>query len=829
MSPDVADDDVERRDARADALATRDGAEHGARAVSESMESQTRLDVDVDDAERTQNATDVEEAKKVGDEEARRALERAPDRERRLEAVVRDEEINAEDVLSDEAPPGLEDDEETADGDLEARAVAAAISGVRIDGRVTRTFGVLIPNTTTTAASNESQISIARRRAKASASLAWRTRLESLAPDESSDQVERTIDIRARTYEETTSKYINMSYFEKRVAPLMTHPDGRRNDTTARVARWIFGEQYIKRDGFVDEESDEEIETTGENKIEDDVEKQSDTPAESNSACGWCFGTTTPTKVVEKPVIEHADEVESESERRKPKPKKFDITVATQDLLHKQNECARLEASCLQIFADMKRTARDLQGTFSRTMMKTDPRAIELQSTIKMMEIDLKRMLFNRDALQVEISKLQKQIADDESMKAPEVVVVEKDEISELYVNDPFETFGGRNGAAPVVLFLALAPLYLWTHYEWTQTNRVTKLSLKQRSSEENPISSVYFYNPLMVPGACRLRLSASNVELFALLLAVQSLVSFKIWVASQSVYEHEDFLTTYQYMVITSFFSVARPCNNATIYSLRRSKRRARERFTQTLWKEDEYERVPIHSTKRLFAPNEFIGTSEAAFDVASVEDYDEFGNRRKIELDEDEAKDSLKIRIMTELREEGGRFDDAWRREEEFDEPSTSDSGGSGDADRRTNAFSEYIKSSLTGSEAVLEEGDPRYEELRKEYVLKARAERKAEQGQSGARSIFDVSGSLNSLLSRGEAQTDTARPSITQNLEEQQQSRLNIDEADSVLRAVSFMSAKHKKKAGGGKKYWPNGTAPADESKVARAVADDDDAEG
>ena len=74
MSPDVADDDVERRDARADALATRDGAEHGARAVSESMESQTRLDVDVDDAERTQNATDVEEAKKVGDEEARRAL-----------------------------------------------------------------------------------------------------------------------------------------------------------------------------------------------------------------------------------------------------------------------------------------------------------------------------------------------------------------------------------------------------------------------------------------------------------------------------------------------------------------------------------------------------------------------------------------------------------------------------------------------------------------------------------------------------------------------------------------------------------------------------------
>ena len=273
MSPDVADDDVERRDARADALATRDGAEHGARAVSESMESQTRLDVDVDDAERTQNATDVEEAKKVGDEEARRALERAPDRERRLEAVVRDEEINAEDVLSDEAPPGLEDDEETADGDLEARAVAAAISGVRIDGRVTRTFGVLIPNTTTTAASNESQISIARRRAKASASLAWRTRLESLAPDESSDQVERTIDIRARTYEETTSKYINMSYFEKRVAPLMTHPDGRRNDTTARVARWIFGEQYIKRDGFVDEESDEEIETTGENKIEDDVEK----------------------------------------------------------------------------------------------------------------------------------------------------------------------------------------------------------------------------------------------------------------------------------------------------------------------------------------------------------------------------------------------------------------------------------------------------------------------------------------------------------------------------------------------------------------------------
>ena len=52
--------------------------------------------------------------------------------------------------------------------------------------------------------------------------------------------------------------------------------------------------------------------------------------------------------------------------------------------------------------------------------------------------------------------------------------------------------------------------LYLWRYYEWIQFNRVTKRRLKSRTTT----LTVYFYNPLLVPGARRLRLAASNVEL---------------------------------------------------------------------------------------------------------------------------------------------------------------------------------------------------------------------------------------------------------------------------------------------------------------------------
>ena len=74
---------------------------------------------------------------------------------------------------------------------------------------------------------------------------------------------------------------------------------------------------------------------------------------------------------------------------------------------------------------------------------------------------------------------------------------------------DPLEGFG-TVGSLTSCMFLLLAPLYLWRYYEWIQFNRVTKRRLKSRTTT----LTVYFYNPLLVPGARRLRLAASNVEL---------------------------------------------------------------------------------------------------------------------------------------------------------------------------------------------------------------------------------------------------------------------------------------------------------------------------
>ena len=56
-----------------------------------------------------------------------------------------------------------------------------------------------------------------------------------------------------QTYSQTTSKYINLSYYNNRVEPQTRFPDGTLNSTPVRVAIWIFAEEFAQRDGFVEE------------------------------------------------------------------------------------------------------------------------------------------------------------------------------------------------------------------------------------------------------------------------------------------------------------------------------------------------------------------------------------------------------------------------------------------------------------------------------------------------------------------------------------------------------------------------------------------------
>jgi hypothetical protein len=170
-----------------------------------------------------------------------------------------------------------------ADDDDEARYVQAlattnggkAIVGVREDELIDATFGVMIPGSTRTGEAEESLTRAARRFAAKAQERAWRTRLQTPVAEPSGGSADESDeDGRGRrvvyvddadpaafdvqTYEEVTSKYINLSYYEKRVAPQTRFPDGSVNATPIRVANWIFAEEFVKRDGFVEEPDTEE-------------------------------------------------------------------------------------------------------------------------------------------------------------------------------------------------------------------------------------------------------------------------------------------------------------------------------------------------------------------------------------------------------------------------------------------------------------------------------------------------------------------------------------------------------------------------------------------
>ena len=151
----------------------------------------------------------------------------------------------------------------------QARALAIATRGVRVDDEVDGEFGVLIPGTSFAAEARESMTKAARRFAEDAQRVAQRTRLQTpiATPTEGNEDDEEAsktpvyitddtnTKFEVRTYNDVTSKYINLDYYAKRVAPRTKHVDGTINEEAVRTATWVFAEEYARRDGFEGEES----------------------------------------------------------------------------------------------------------------------------------------------------------------------------------------------------------------------------------------------------------------------------------------------------------------------------------------------------------------------------------------------------------------------------------------------------------------------------------------------------------------------------------------------------------------------------------------------
>ena len=505
------------------------------------------------------------------------------------------------------------------DDDDEARYVQAlattnggkAIVGVREDELIDATFGVMIPGSTRAGEVEESLTRAARRFAAMAQERAWRTRLQTPVAEPSGESADESDDdgrdrrvvyaddadpaaFDVHTYEEVTSKYINLSYYEKRVAPQTRFPDGSVNATPIRVANWIFAEEFVKRDGFV-EEPDTEEESTAATEEEEETTEASPPEApeaaleEPPTGCFACFGAGRDKKTVS--ASSESESVEEETQLQAV----FDYESERKTLVDLEVKLATLELNCGQLFLDMKRLVHSVRGNFTVEMLKTDPRALELQNRIREIEITLKRMLFTRDGVKMDIKKRRRRVAEFEKERALEAKRLAKEERVDAEaalaaeignIPDPLEDIDRLFGSAPAALFLMLGPLYLWHYYEWIQTNRVMKRRLESKTST----TTVYFYNPLLVAGARRLRLPASNVELLAMLLAVQSLLSFQLWIIDQPDYSQEENIAKYEYIVLHTFVRVAVPCYNATACALRRQKRRSREQTSKKLW---EYEKT--------------------------------------------------------------------------------------------------------------------------------------------------------------------------------------------------------------------------------------------
>ena len=587
---------------------------------------------------------------------------------------------------------------------------------------------------------------------------AWRSRLEvPLAKDGLGNQREdlqqyaafvdtfHDTNLDVQTYSQTTSKYINLSYYNNRVEPQTRFPDGTLNSTPVRVANWIFAEEFAQRDGFVEEA------TTTDDDDEDDASETASEEDEAPTSCFGCFARSKSRVAVRSGSTSQkniAREDEFEEEARESSP----LERARETLAVCEEELAHAELNCRQMLLDLKRLVRSLEGNFTPEMQLNDPRAKELQEEIKDLEDSLKRLLDVRDEKRAEAAARRREIAEYErrqkSMTEQQAVSVAETVTDEIAIaeamasrKDPLERFG-TVGSLTSCMFLLLAPLYLWRYYEWIQFNRVTKRRLKSRTTT----LTVYFYNPLLVPGARRLRLAASNIELTSMVLAVQSLLSFQLWITDQSDEIRPTLIGVYEYILLNTFARVAVPCSNSTILALRRRKETGREMSVKKLWQET--------SNAGVYKEYEFR-------DRDDVSDYD------VAFLDE-------RSRHSEEIVEAAGQSD-------------------------------------LDSFKEALDDLDP---QARKEAV-RVRVKNEMVQGRGRFFEHFGVSLNLSLQSSAEEKKVD---------------SRLDVDEAASVLNAMTKLSQKHKKRFAGRTGYFPNNAnaRDVDVSALAKPVEDDDDDE-
>lgn len=646
----------------------------------------------------------------------------------------------------------LSDDTPSAD----ATAKSAAVGGVRVDALVDDTFGVLIPGSSDADEGREGLVRAARRFGGEAQREAWRSRLEvPLAKDGLGNQREdlqqyaafvdtfHDTNLDVQTYSQTTSKYINLSYYNNRVEPQTRFPDGTLNSTPVRVANWIFAEEFAQRDGFVEEA------TTTDDDDEDDASETASEEDEAPTSCFGCFARSKSRVAVRSGSTSQkniAREDEFEEEARESSP----LERARETLAVCEEELAHAELNCRQMLLDLKRLVRSLEGNFTPEMQLNDPRAKELQEEIKDLEDSLKRLLDVRDEKRAEAAARRREIAEYErrqkSMKEQQAVSVAETVTDEIAIaeamasrKDPLERFG-TVGSLTSCMFLLLAPLYLWRYYEWIQFNRVTKRRLKSRTTT----LTVYFYNPLLVPGARRLRLAASNIELTSMVLAVQSLLSFQLWITDQSDEIRPTLIGVYEYILLNTFARVAVPCSNSTILALRRRKETGRETSVKKLWQET--------SNAGVYKEYEFR-------DRDDVSDYD------VAFLDE-------RSRHSEEIVEAAGQSD-------------------------------------LDSFKEALDDLDP---QARKEAV-RVRVKNEMVQGRGRFFEHFGVSLNLSLQSSAEEKKVD---------------SRLDVDEAASVLNAMTKLSQKHKKRFAGRTGYFPNNAnaRDVDVSALAKPVEDDDD---
>ena len=648
----------------------------------------------------------------------------------------------------------LSDDTPSAD----ATAKSAAVGGVRVDALVDDTFGVLIPGSSDADEGREGLVRAARRFGGEAQREAWRSRLEvPLAKDGLGNQREdlqqyaafvdtfHDTNLDVQTYSQTTSKYINLSYYNNRVEPQTRFPDGTLNSTPVRVANWIFAEEFAQRDGFVEEA------TTTDDDDEDDASETASEEDEAPTSCFGCFARSKSRVAVRSGSTSQkniAREDEFEEEARESSP----LERARETLAVCEEELAHAELNCRQMLLDLKRLVRSLEGNFTPEMQLNDPRAKELQEEIKDLEDSLKRLLDVRDEKRAEAAARRREIAEYErrqkSMTEQQAVSVAETVTDEIAIaeamasrKDPLERFG-TVGSLTSCMFLLLAPLYLWRYYEWIQFNRVTKRRLKSRTTT----LTVYFYNPLLVPGARRLRLAASNIELTSMVLAVQSLLSFQLWITDQSDEIRPTLIGVYEYILLNTFARVAVPCSNSTILALRRRKETGREMSVKKLWQET--------SNAGVYKEYEFR-------DRDDVSDYD------VAFLDE-------RSRHSEEIVEAAGQSD-------------------------------------LDSFKEALDDLDP---QARKEAV-RVRVKNEMVQGRGRFFEHFGVSLNLSLQSSAEEKKVD---------------SRLDVDEAASVLNAMTKLSQKHKKRFAGRTGYFPNNAnaRDVDVSALAKPVEDDDDDE-